>query len=77
VVWFGINAVDYYPALNPTNYLGLDFSAGNQYGFFNEITNAEDYWNIFAPRISVTMYLEKSNFIRHCVFSKQNYKNWR
>ena len=48
VFGIGINAVDYFPA--------LDVYTGNPDGFFNEITNAEDHWNIFAPRISVTRY---------------------
>jgi len=56
VFGFGINAVDYFPVLNATNHPGFDTSRGNQDGFFNEITNAEDHWNIFAPRISVTRY---------------------
>ncbi|WP_141107277.1 hypothetical protein [Lutibacter flavus] len=56
VVGIGINAVDYFPTLNPTHYPGFDASRGNQDGFFNEITNAQDHWNVFAPRINVTRY---------------------
>jgi hypothetical protein len=56
VFGFGINAVDYFPTLNATNFPDRDPSTGNQDGFFNELTNAEDHWNIFAPRISVTRY---------------------
>ncbi|UMB52981.1 transporter [Lutibacter sp. A64] len=56
VIGIGINAVDYFPVLNPTHFPGLDPSTGNQDGFFNEIWNAEDHWNVFAPRINVTRY---------------------
>ncbi|WP_111706980.1 hypothetical protein [Lutibacter citreus] len=56
VVGIGINAVDYFPFLNPTNFIGLDPSTGNQNGIFNEITNAEDHWNISAPSINITRY---------------------
>ncbi|WP_457611599.1 hypothetical protein [Lutibacter sp.] len=47
----GFNAVDYFP----TNVYGN----GNPDGFFNEITNAEDHWNIGGPKISATRYLWK------------------
>ncbi|UMB59492.1 transporter [Lutibacter sp. A80] len=56
VVGIGINAVDYFPVLNPTHFPGLDPSTGNQDGFFNEIWNAEDHWNVFAPKVNVTRY---------------------
>ncbi len=56
VVGIGINAVDYFPTLNPTHFPGLDPSTGNQDGFFNEITNAQDHWNVYAPRVNVTRY---------------------
>ena len=56
VVGIGINAIDYFPVLNPTHFPGLDPSTGNQHGFFNEIWNAEDHWNVFAPRVNVTRY---------------------
>jgi len=56
VVGIGINAIDYFPVLNPTHFPGLDPSTGNQDGFFNEIWNAEDHWNVFAPRVNVTRY---------------------
>ena len=56
VIGIGINAVDYFPTLNPTNYPGLDPSTGNQDGFLNEITNAQDHWNVGIPRINVTRY---------------------
>jgi len=56
VVGIGINAVDYFPNLNPTHYPGLDPSTGNPDGFFNEISNAQDHWNVFAPRVNVTRY---------------------
>ena len=56
VVGIGINAVDYFPSLNTTHFPDLDPSKGNQDGFFNEITNAQDHWNVFAPRINVTRY---------------------
>lgn len=56
VVGIGINAVDYFPTLNPTNYPELDPSTGNQDGFFNEITNAQDHWNIGAPRVNITWF---------------------
>ena len=35
VVGIGINAIDYFPVLNPTHFPGLDPSTGNQDGFFN------------------------------------------
>lgn len=57
VVGIGINAVDYFPTLNPTHFPGLDPSTGNPDGFFNEITNAQDHWNVYGPRINVTRHL--------------------
>jgi len=57
VVGIGINAVDYYPTLNPTHHPGLDPSTGNHVGFFDEITNAIDHWNVNAPRINLTRHL--------------------
>lgn len=59
VVGIGFSAVDYFPTLNPTNFPGLDPSTGNQDGFLNEISNAEDHWNVYAPSINVTRYLKK------------------
>jgi len=56
IVGIGINAVDYFPTLNTTHHPDLDPSTGNQDGFFNEITNAQDHWNVYAPRINVTRY---------------------
>jgi len=57
VVGIGINAVDYYPTLNPTHHPGLDPSTGNHVGFFDEIANAIDHWNVNAPRINLTRHL--------------------
>jgi hypothetical protein len=50
VIGLGINAVDYFP----TNELGN----GNNGGFFNELTNASDHWNISGPKISVAKHLK-------------------
>ena len=70
VVGIGINAVDYFPTLNPTNFPGLDPSRGNQDGFFNEISNAQDHWNVSAPRINVTRYWNKISLDISMAFNK-------
>lgn len=53
VVGIGINAVDYFPIDNLKH--GVD--TGNPDGFFNEITNAEDHWNVGAPKITIARHL--------------------
>jgi hypothetical protein len=55
VVGIGINAVDYFPIDN----IKHNVNTGNPDGFFNEITNAQDHWNIGGPKINVTRYLKK------------------
>ncbi|WP_298365038.1 hypothetical protein [uncultured Lutibacter sp.] len=60
VVGVGVNAVDYFPFMTPKNFKEnfpkLDVSQGNPDGFFNEISNAEDHWNVGGPSINVTRY---------------------
>ena len=46
VVGVGFNAVDYYP----TNEPGMG-------GLFNEISNPNDHWNIYGPKLSATRFL--------------------
>ncbi len=48
VIGVGVNAIDYFPASGIDN--------GNSEGFFNEIANAKDHWNIGGPKINVTRY---------------------
>jgi hypothetical protein len=55
VVGIGINAVDYFPIDNQKHQV----NTGNPDGFFNEITNAQDHWNVGGPKINVTRYLKK------------------
>lgn len=51
VVGVGINAIDYYPT-----------NEDNMGGFFNEITNAKDHWNIYGPKIHAARFIrEKLN----------------
>ncbi len=47
VLGIGINAVDYYP----TNEPGMG-------GWFDQITNARDHWNIYGPKVSATRHLK-------------------
>lgn len=53
VFGIGINAVDYFPIDNEFH----NVDTGNPDGFFNEITNAEDHWNISAPKVSISRHL--------------------
>ena len=46
VVGVGINVVDYYPT-----------NEDNMGGFFNEITNANDHWNIYGPKIHAARFI--------------------
>ena len=46
VVGIGVNAVDYYP----TDEDGMG-------GFFNEISNSQDHWNIYGPKLNVSRFL--------------------
>jgi len=54
-VWvFGIgaNAIDYFPSNAP--------NTGNEGGFLNEISNANNHWNVGGPQILATRYLAKN-----------------
>ena len=53
VIGVGINAIDYFPINNATH----GVNTGNPDGFFNEVTNAEDHWNIGLPKLSIARHL--------------------
>ncbi|MGV6845833.1 MAG: hypothetical protein ACWA42_06890 [Lutibacter sp.] len=48
----GLNAVDYFPTNQPGN--------NNPDGFFNEITNAQDHWNVPGIELSLQRYFTKN-----------------
>lgn len=50
VIGVSANAIDFFPTkMNPE-------LTGNDVGMFNEITNAEDHWNVSIPKFFVTRY---------------------
>lgn len=51
VFGIGMNAIDFFPFETDGN--------GNTGGFFNEVTNAADHWNIGGPKIHATRHVWK------------------
>lgn len=52
VVGVGVNAVDFFPTKMDAEL------TGNNVGMFNEITNAQDHWNIGGPKFFVTRHFK-------------------
>lgn len=52
IIGIGVNAVDFYPTGEPSEY------TGNESGFFSQIVNAKDHWNVFLPSVHVTRHLK-------------------
>lgn len=52
VFGIGANAIDYYPSNAP--------NTGNEGGFLNQLSNANDHWNIGGPQILVTRFLGRN-----------------
>ncbi len=76
IVGIGINAVDFFPTGEPSEF------TGNNGGFFSGITNAKDHWNVSAPTVSITRHLKNrfsvdasismNNITKIGVFETQN-----
>lgn len=49
VFGLGANAVDFFPFETAGN--------GNNGGFFNEVTNAADHWNVGGPKVHATRHI--------------------
>jgi len=52
ILGIGVNAIDFFP----TNAEGT----GNDGGFFNQISNSRDHWNISGPQIMATRHMVKN-----------------